>query len=808
DPCVGDELFNGTERLARSSSLLAMPSAPPTPSPFGCCHVPYRATVQQRLRLVQELPLKDQIFDYLLQVLQGTGLLEYSPIFYGFYTKETIYVPWGDTTKSYELPLAYLSAMLFLMAFCLVVMVRKAAQGLRENLRSTEGEFYQVCNLIFGGWDFCVDNNKAARVKHRAIYNEFCRHLDAERFREEKEMRSRKERSFPYIHLLINVLVLGIIVGAFVMVWYVTTFSFGQLRLAQASVTAGNNASYASALTSSNSSREFLDSYSEVTFGINNSHATGPIFVGSEHVTFTPEAASNAADTTWRSVMTSQDVVSAEYDTAFDADDVVYDTQTPIDAVGVVIVPDTSNAVLVESQVEFVPDSSNAVPVESQIEFVPDTSSAVQDESDQLRVASTSGAAQVLRSTPVARLVTASSSSFTPLLTNAKTTSAFSVDEGLEKVSEEPASGDDLHPLLMLVYRYLPSATIIALNIFVPLLFNQLVLLERYSTTVVLRLTLMRTVVLRLASLGVLLYALRSFTLRSYTVDCPTPSLHNCASANCKGQVLCWETYVGQELYKLTLLDLAVTAFNTFFVNLLRKVVGQHLLKRTSFGQRVGAMEFEIPKHVLDIVYGQTLCWLGMFYAPLLPLITAFKLVLVFYIKYFDCSFNSRQSSQFYRTSRSNALFISILLISFIVTIIPVGYSIVDLTPSLGCGPFRGLDAIWTQMVNLISALPEWIQSVVFFLGTAGFAVPTIVLLSLAGYYYYAVASANQHLVLMLKGQLVLEGHDKQFLLNRLDLLIKRVNEDDDRRRRHHRRNSDVSPGASNDITLQIGASR
>jgi hypothetical protein len=36
------------------------------------------------------------------------------------------------------------------------------------------------------------------------------------------------------MRLLINVLVLGIIVGAFVMVWYVTTFSFGQLRQAQA----------------------------------------------------------------------------------------------------------------------------------------------------------------------------------------------------------------------------------------------------------------------------------------------------------------------------------------------------------------------------------------------------------------------------------------------------------------------------------------------------------------------------------------------------------------------------------------------
>lgn len=52
----------------------------------------------------------------------------------------------------------------------------------------------QFCNLIFGGWDFCIENSKAAAVKHRAIYNEFCTHIEAEKYREEEEQRTRKER--------------------------------------------------------------------------------------------------------------------------------------------------------------------------------------------------------------------------------------------------------------------------------------------------------------------------------------------------------------------------------------------------------------------------------------------------------------------------------------------------------------------------------------------------------------------------------------------------------------------------------------
>ena len=100
-------------------------------------------------------------------------------------------------------------------------------------------------------------------------------------------------------------------------------------------------------------------------------------------------------------------------------------------------------------------------------------------------------------------------------------------------------------------------------------------------------------------------------------------------------------------------------------------------------------------------------------------------------------------------------------------------------------------------MVQLINELPDLCQAFLMFLGKAGFSVPAIVILSLLGYYYYAVGEANKHLVSQLKGQLVLEGHDKQFLLNRLDLLIQRVN------KRHN--NSDRTDNVgSDDVTLQM----
>lgn len=43
--------------------------------------------------------------------------------------------------------------------------------------------------------------------------------------------------------------------------------------------------------------------------------------------------------------------------------------------------------------------------------------------------------------------------------------------------------------------------------------------------------------------------------------------------------------------------------------------------------------EFLVPKNVLDIVAGQTITWMGLFYCPLLPLLNSVFIFLTFYIK-------------------------------------------------------------------------------------------------------------------------------------------------------------------------------
>lgn len=54
-----------------------------------------------------------------------------------------------------------------------------------------------------------------------------------------------------------------------------------------------------------------------------------------------------------------------------------------------------------------------------------------------------------------------------------------------------------------------------------------------------------------------------------------------------------------------------------------------------------GQQEFAVPQNVLEIVYGQTICWIGTFYCPLLPAINTVKYILVFYLKKVTTQFSS-----------------------------------------------------------------------------------------------------------------------------------------------------------------------
>ncbi|GAB0099050.1 Transmembrane channel-like protein [Sergentomyia squamirostris] len=534
----------------------------------------------------------------IVDIIQGTGFMEKTLMFYGMYSNR-IYGYHADVNASlivlpktlyYDLPLAFVCTTLACFLISLIAIVRAASKEFKDRLVEGEGQFYQYCNLVFGGWDFCIHNEKSAEIKHKALFNEIkgllmAKKMEFERFNRTSDIMAK----LIVTRLFINCIVLIILAASAVIIYYLLNVSLA-----------------------------YLDP-----------------------------------------------------------------------------------------------------------NYTPDT---------------------VLPPLPGAHLVTPAPG-----------------DE-VEYVDEESEVRTLSDQLIVLFYEFLPYMAIVFLNFLVPILFNYLVQFEQYSPVFVIKMALLRTILLRLSSLAVLLS--RFYLLVSPQVE----DAEVCYNAG-RGTPQCWETFVGQQLYKLFIIDFVTHIFVTFLINFPRALIAEHV--NTKLARFVGEQEFELSKHVLDIVYSQTLCWLGSFYAPFLPGIAFILNFLMFYIKKFACLVNSKPSEIHYRASRSKSLFMFILLLSFAIAVIPVVYAVAELLPSRSCGPFRGLTSVWQAAILAFLKMPTFIQNVIFFFGTAAFAIPAAIVLLLLLYYYYAVSAANKHMVVVLKNQLVLEGRDKQFLLNRLSSFIK-----------------------------------
>uniref|UniRef100_A0A336K0Y5 CSON009951 protein n=1 Tax=Culicoides sonorensis TaxID=179676 RepID=A0A336K0Y5_CULSO len=178
---------------------------------------------------------------FILDIIQGTGIIENTLLFYGMYTNqifgyvsETNYTSNSDSNYDpgmyYDLPLAYISTTVFYYLFILIAIVRSAAKEFKDRLVENEGQFYQYCTLIFGGWDFCIDNEKSADIKHKALYNEIRALIHQKRLEFERTNRTKEVMlKLIAVRFVVNLIVVIILAVAAVIIYLLFNISLTHL---------------------------------------------------------------------------------------------------------------------------------------------------------------------------------------------------------------------------------------------------------------------------------------------------------------------------------------------------------------------------------------------------------------------------------------------------------------------------------------------------------------------------------------------------------------------------------------------------
>ncbi|XP_069561144.1 transmembrane channel-like protein 7 [Brachyistius frenatus] len=308
------------------------------------------------------------------------------------------------------------------------------------------------------------------------------------------------------------------------------------------------------------------------------------------------------------------------------------------------------------------------------------------------------------------------------------------------------------HWVVSLFLQYLPPITMTFIHLVLPHIFRKISSFEDYSFTMQVNTTLVRSIFLKLASLGIYLFFIFTTTK----------------------QQQCWENQFGREMYKLCIFNFLTTFCSTFLLDLPRKLL-QEKYPTSLLARLLGKQRFLIPFNVLDLVYSQTVSWVGVYYCPLLPLIGTVTLGATFYIKKFSVLRCCDAEQRMFRGSTSSVLFHFMLMLGLLLAAATLGFNLYpqEDTNKSSCGPFGNGETVFNVTGVCVGSLPGLAQTTLGYLTSEAFALPLILAEIIILTSYVSRGRANQKAIERLKDMLVMSTSDKYFLVKQHATLLR-----------------------------------
>ncbi|XP_017357729.1 transmembrane channel-like protein 3 [Cebus imitator] len=237
-------------------------------------------------------------------------------------------------------------------------------------------------------------------------------------------------------------------------------------------------------------------------------------------------------------------------------------------------------------------------------------------------------------------------------------------------------------------------------------------------------------------------WALEETSISAYTMPLAKANRTTLYTQNPQDQ--CWETYVGQEMLKLSIIDMLFTVASILLIDFFRGLFVRYLSdcwcwdlesKFPEYG------EFKIAENVLHLVYNQGMIWMGAFFSPCLPAFNVLKLIGLMYLRSWAVLTCNVPHQQVFRASRSNNFYLAMLLFMLFLCMLPTIFAIVRYKPSLNCGPFSGQEKIYDIVSETIEKdFPAWFGSVMGHISSPVVILPAVLLLFMLIYYLQSIA--------------------------------------------------------------------